>query len=137
MVDEQYEDIPKNLSISDQNIIIIGSNKIDNQNYSTFGNFHGCISSELNFSLVNNNDFNFLDMNIILNDIKIDPFESAFGIRSGLDDVKVNGQIHQSICNSFKIQQKINIPLLPNEQTLTLLVIELSCISGNFSIFFI
>lgn len=61
-------------------------------------------------------------MNIILNNIKIDPFESAFGIRSGLDDVKVNGQIHQAICNSFKIQQKINIPLLPNEQTLTLLV---------------
>lgn len=46
MVDENYEDIPKNISISDQNIIIIGSNKIDSQNYSTFGNFRGCISSK-------------------------------------------------------------------------------------------
>lgn len=62
-----------------------------------------------------------LDINIILDEIKIDPFESAFGIRSGLNDVKVNGPIKQGICSSFKIQQKINVPLMRIDQTLTLL----------------
>lgn len=105
-MDEHYKEFPKVIANTDENIIVIGSSRINNQNFSSLVNFRGCISN----------------INIQLDEIKIDPFESAFGIRSGLSDVKVNGQIKQGICASFKIQQKTDIPLMMRtDQTLTIL----------------
>lgn len=43
----------------------------------------------------------------MLDDFKIDPFESAFGIRSGLSNVKVVGQVTQGICASFHTHREI------------------------------
>nr|XP_027200226.1 contactin-associated protein-like 4 [Dermatophagoides pteronyssinus] len=104
LMDEHYKEYEKLVPNTDENIIVIGSSRINQQNFSSLPSFRGCISN----------------INIILDDLKIDPFESAFGIRSGLSDVKVNGPIKQGICAAFRQQQKTNTPLMMRtDQTLT------------------
>ncbi len=48
-----------------------------------------------------------LDVLVELNGVKIEPLESAFGGRSDLDQVNVEGDIKQGLCAQFKIHVPI------------------------------
>lgn len=62
-----------------------------------------------------------VDINIILDDFKIDPLESAFGMRSGLNKVKVFGVYQQRKCALFRTH-RVSVPIMDPDQTLTLTV---------------
>lgn len=83
------------------------------------------VNYPINFNFYDFRLLNFVDINILLDDIKIDPFESAFGISSGLSDVKVFGDIIQDICASFRTH-KANVGIdfikITLDQTLTMTV---------------
>ena len=128
MVGSNYlETMREEMPQSNENVILIGSNRLDNQNMAPYSNFKGCISSELlllgsfeKLTIPINSSYPHTDIDIQLDDFKIDPFESAFGIRSGLSNVKVSGDITQGVCASFHIH-RASIAL-PVDQTVTLTV---------------
>lgn len=48
-MDEHYKEYEKLVPNTDENIIVIGSSRINQQNFSSLPSFRGCISSEFFF----------------------------------------------------------------------------------------
>lgn len=82
--------------------------------------------------------FPFADINITLDQLTIDPFETAFVIGSDLNKVKVNGDITQGTCSSFRpIRVDTIIPMVMpmDNRILTQTVSEHSCCFQTYHIF--
>ena len=57
----------------------------------------------------------FIDVLIELNELKLEPLESAFGGRSDLAAVRVEGNIKQGLCAEFKV----HVPVISSPVVVT------------------
>ncbi|XP_054154216.1 axotactin-like [Oppia nitens] len=76
----------ESLQANDENLVIVGAIHQKLAQIYNFTNFIGCVSNVL----------------IELNELKLEPLESAFGGRTDLSSVRVEGDIKQGLCAEFK-----------------------------------
>lgn len=68
----------------------------------------------------------------MLDDIKIDPFESAFGFRSDINNVKVLGDIKQGICATFHTHRPSIALQIDQTSSLTVIIVLFRLFNNDF-----